>query len=156
MTISEHELARDFLRLAPQIAHLVASTLRSEGDPNTLMQAHTLRMLSEGPRSFKELVALRRVSAPTLSRTLNALVKRGWVERVPHAHDRRQRLLRLTPAGMAEFERLRLQVQAQLAQRFRLLNPEERLTLWRALGILERVMHEDAIPSPEPMTAVER
>ncbi|MCS7087725.1 MAG: MarR family transcriptional regulator [Thermoflexales bacterium] len=151
--VSEHELARAFMQLVPQMAHAVAEALRSDGDPNTLMQAHTLRMLSEKPRSFKELVALRRVSAPTLSRTINALVKRGWVERVPHAHDRRQVLLRLTPAGLAEFERLRAQVQAHLAARFCRLSPADRATLWRALNVLERALQAETL-SPDPLPVV--
>ncbi len=129
------------MQVSPIVAHLMASALRAEshGDPSTVMQMHTLRVLSNGPLTLKQLAATRPVSLPTLSRSVDAMVRKSWLERVPHPHDRRQVLLRLTDAGRAEFERLRELVIGKMAHLFSLLSEEDRQTLDRALGIIERM-----------------
>ncbi|MCS6773468.1 MAG: MarR family transcriptional regulator [Anaerolineae bacterium] len=131
------------MQLAPLMAHTMAEALRNDGDANTLTQAYTLRVLSESPRTFKELVAMRRVSAPTLSRSIEAMVRRGWVERVPHPSDRRQRQLQLTAEGQAEFERLRSRVQQHLARRFDSLDDKARRLLWQSLALLEEILQSE-------------
>lgn len=47
----------------------------------------------------KQLGAALDVSAPNLAVTLDRMVQRGWIERVRNEADRRQQLVRLTPAG---------------------------------------------------------
>ena len=52
--------------------------------------------------SVGELIALLAITKQSLGRVLNDLVERALIEIRPGKEDRRQRLLRLTPAGMAQ------------------------------------------------------
>ncbi len=53
-----------------------------------------------------ELLAILRITKQSLGRVLRELVERGYVLQEEGATDRRQRLLRLTPAGRRLLERL--------------------------------------------------
>ena len=63
-----------------------------------------------------ELLALLNITKQSLGRVLNDLIERGLVDSRPGERDRRQRLLRLTPTGVALeaslFEALRERVSA--------------------------------------------
>lgn len=48
-----------------------------------------------------DLLKLLRITKQSLGRVLSDLAQRGYVETLPGLRDRRQRLLRLTPAGIA-------------------------------------------------------
>lgn len=52
-----------------------------------------------GAQTPTQLAAHDRVSAPSMTRTINCLVDDGLVERFPHPDDRRQVLVRATEAG---------------------------------------------------------
>jgi DNA-binding MarR family transcriptional regulator len=95
--------------------------------------------LYDAPRTFKELLVFRKVAPPTLSRTIEAMVQRGWVERVPHPTDRRQVLLSLTTAGKSEVETMVERVESHLAQYVERASPQERQSLTTALDILNHM-----------------
>jgi DNA-binding MarR family transcriptional regulator len=141
-------LARKLMQTLPGLGHVIASAMRSilESDLNTMMQAHTLRILSEKPLTFKELVAYRRVAPPTLSRSIDAMARRGWVERAPHPTDRRQVLLQLTDAGHAEFKMLESKLLEKLAERLAHLTKEEQQTVSDAFDALLRVFGNELMP----------
>lgn len=118
---------------------------KGEADPSTMVQLHTLRMLRHAPRTFKDLCAHRRVAPPTLSRSIEALVKRGLVERAPHPEDRRQLVLGLTPAGEREVAALNEGTQAYLAERLKKLSPQQRDAAAQALADLIEALDDDAV-----------
>ncbi len=101
-----------------------------------MTQMRTLHALHRGPCTFKELISWRKVAPPTLSRTLEALVKRGWVERIPHPHDKRQILLKLTEVGLTEFERIRKNMLQHTTEIVSALNAHERSQLFEGLTAL--------------------
>lgn len=51
--------------------------------------------------TVSELLGILRITKQSLSRVLSELVQRGLIVQRPGAHDRRQRLLELTPEGRA-------------------------------------------------------
>jgi len=59
----------------------------------------TLRRIARGPCTMSDVARHKGVSLPTISKSVDMLVKRGWVERFVDDTDRRQTLVRLTPAG---------------------------------------------------------
>jgi DNA-binding MarR family transcriptional regulator len=146
---SATRLAQQLVELTPQLLHAIVLAARADThlyDSNAVMQVHTLRALAEGPLTFKDLIAFRRVSAPTLSRTIETLVKRGWVQRTEHPQDRRQLLLKLTPEGSAEFNRMRDSLVANLAKSMKKLNADEREVVQQAILILQRTFNENTAP----------
>lgn len=59
-----------------------------------------LRMLSLKPSKPSELAKQMDVSFPSMSATVETLVKRGWLERSRSADDRRVTDLRVSPRGL--------------------------------------------------------
>ena len=68
----------------------------------TLGQCHALLELSFADSSLNGLAAALDLDPSTLSRTVDGLVKLGWVERTQSAADRRAVRLTLTTAGRAK------------------------------------------------------
>ena len=64
-------------------------------------QFSVLCRLQEAPRTPGELAEIEKVSAPSMTRTVAALVERGLVERTADPQDRRQVILSLTPEEQA-------------------------------------------------------
>lgn len=58
-----------------------------------------LYLLAGGPRSQRELATASGVTEQTMSRVIVRLERTGYIERSPHAHDRRRHEVVLTDAG---------------------------------------------------------
>lgn len=98
----------------------------------TMAQMKVLFVLNhEGPASVTDLAEALGVSAPSMTGTLDRLVRAGLVERRDDPADRRRVINTLTPAGQALVERL------QQGRRARLLAALVRLDA-PALAELER------------------
>ncbi len=67
----------------------------------TITQIKTLEVLAgcASELSVKELSERLGMSLPSASRTADALVRRGWLERREDEHDRRIKRMRITDAG---------------------------------------------------------
>jgi DNA-binding MarR family transcriptional regulator len=92
-----------------------------------------------GPLTLGQLAAAERVRPPTMSRLVAALEREGWVERAPGPGDRRQVLLRTTPAGSRLMQQGRRRRASALSRRLARLSPDELALLERATELLERV-----------------
>ena len=105
-------------------------------------QFSVLVRLEETPRTPGELAEIERVSAPSMTRTVNALVERGLVGRTADPSDRRQVILSLTEDGRRVLKEIRRRRDQWLTVRVRSLSPEEQDVLRRATTILSRVAGE--------------
>jgi len=85
------------------------------------------------------LARRERVSTPTMTRLVDALVHEALVSRAEVAEDRRQTRLTATDAGRALMERGRARRIERLAGELRGLEPDDLDTLERALDVLERL-----------------
>jgi DNA-binding MarR family transcriptional regulator len=77
----------------------------------------TLRRIARGPCTMSDVARHKGVSLPTISKSVDMLVKRGWVERFVDDTDRRQTLVRLTPAGRRVLADCRRRVEESLELR---------------------------------------
>ena len=98
------EATTEVLRTLPRMFKTIKHGLRSgEGElAHTDMgeqQMWVLYMLNRGPQLTSELARKFNVAMPTMTRTVDSLVHKGYVERQPDAEDRRKIYLRLTEAG---------------------------------------------------------
>ena len=69
--------------------------------------------------TVSELLGILRITKQSLSRVLSELVQRGFVAQRPGAHDRRQRLLELTPEGHALEREVSAPQRARVAEAYR-------------------------------------
>ena len=73
----------------------------------TVQQCVVLQTLLAGPSEVGPLAASVGSSPSAMTRMLDGLVKRGWIERVRGEQDRRRVTVSLTAEGRSEAERLR-------------------------------------------------
>jgi DNA-binding MarR family transcriptional regulator len=86
----------------------------------------TLRRIARGPCTMSELARHKGVSLPTISKSVDMLVRRAWVERFVDDTDRRQTLVRLTSGGRRVLAECRRRVELRLDEKLATLSPAER------------------------------
>lgn len=91
------------------------------------------------PLSLAELAAADRVRAPTMSRTVDAMVRDGLVTRETVPTDRRSVRIAVTAEGRAALDRERRGHLKQLADRLERLGESEQRALQRGVDLLEQV-----------------
>jgi DNA-binding MarR family transcriptional regulator len=101
----------------------------------TITQMKALHVLSDLDRevSVKELSDRLALSLPGASRTVDALLRRGWVERREDPDDRRMKRVGITNAGRSIVDRIETARLAGLEQYATSLTPEQRTRLSEAL-----------------------
>ena len=94
----------------------------------------------KGATTPGELAEQEKVSAPSMSRTVNSLVEAGYLDREAHPTDGRQRVLTLTKSGQAVVERTIHDRDDWMIHRLQRLSADDRAVLARAVIILEEVL----------------
>lgn len=135
---------RDRLTSDLRIACLrISRRVRFESDsPVAPHQFSVLVRLEEQVRTPKELAAIEKVSAPSMSRTVHRLVEAGLVARADDPTDGRQVILSLTAEGLATVKETRRLRHQWFAKRLETLTDGERAILVEATALLERVAAE--------------
>src|SRR5271170_5743666 len=106
-------------------------------------QASALAMIERlGSPALNELASAEQVRPPSMTRVVDALESEGFVERRVDASDRRSLRVSITAAGRRELTRIRSKKTAFLEQRLSALSEADRITVARALDILERLAEE--------------
>jgi DNA-binding MarR family transcriptional regulator len=70
----------------------------------SFLRTRALRRLRPGPLTMRELTAQLNTDKPYTTLIVDELERRGLVERTVHPHDRRSKLVSLTPAGTTAAE----------------------------------------------------
>jgi DNA-binding MarR family transcriptional regulator len=105
-------------------------------------QLSVLSRLQDAPRTPGELAEAERVSPPSMTRTVAALVDRGLVERTPDPDDGRQVILSLTPEAGRLLKEIRRRRDQWMTVRVQSLSAQEQEILRQASQILTRVAGE--------------
>src|SRR3954451_16268652 len=114
-------------------------------EPSHVVAPHqfsVLCRLEEAPRTPGELAEIEKVSAPSMTRTVAALVERGLVGRTADPADRRQVILALTSDAKTLLKDIRRKRDAWMSVRVSHLTAEEQDVLRQASAILTRVANE--------------
>jgi len=114
----------------------------SEGNAAELsvLQFRTLSYLSRNDgAALGEIAGTFDLSPPTLSKTVDGLVRRGLVRRASPDEDRRRLSLSLTREGRDLTAQVRRRIQGRLAVRFDELSAAQRSTVHEALQALTEV-----------------
>ena len=130
-------LANDVRLAAQQLSRRVRFEGTSDVAPH---QFSVLVKLLAGPRSPGELADLERVSAPSMTRTVNCLVEAGYVTKSDHPTDGRQRVLTLTDSGREVVRKTMHDRDDWMLRHLEGLSDAERATLADAVVILQRVL----------------
>jgi DNA-binding MarR family transcriptional regulator len=123
----------------------------------TLTQIKLLHFLEDtaDPLSLKDVAEIVHISLPAASRTVDDLVRRGFVERHEDAEDRRMKRVSPTDAGRAVIRRLNAARLSGLQTFTATLSDDERRALGGALSkLLER--SDIAACRPEGLEGADR
>ena len=93
--------------------------------------------LSMGPAATSELARHIGVSVPTVTRSIDVLVNRAWVERVANPADRRHTIVRLTAAGRRVTVAMKRQSRRHVAALLAPLTPAQREKVIAAVDVLK-------------------
>ena len=114
--------------------------LRRSGETIEMSQWSTLKRIDRGPCTMSELARYKGVGLPTISKSVDMLVRRGLVERWIDKADRRQTLVRLTPEGRRLLRSCRRALERFLDQRLAALTGAERDALDASLQLVRKVL----------------
>ncbi|HEX4092388.1 MAG TPA: MarR family transcriptional regulator [Trebonia sp.] len=137
----------DVTRLRVALARLSRRLRRHELAGLTPTQLAALSTVEQvGPLRLGDLAAAEGIAPSTLTRLVAVLEELGYVRRDADPKDARASTLAITGLGHETLERLRAENSALLAQRVRLLTPEQRTALAAALPALEALADPDPAP----------
>jgi DNA-binding MarR family transcriptional regulator len=122
------------------VMRTVAAEMRRSRRPLAPAQMGTLMRIGAGPCTMSDLARHQAVSLPTMSRSVDMLVRRGWVERGAGRSDRRQSMVRLTPRGRRVLADIQQRAERHVAATLAPLAAAERLQLVAALRMLTGVL----------------
>ncbi len=93
-------------RLATEVSQSLAQIYSQRFDIN-IPEWRVLATLGDRePVTAQEIVASTRTHKSTISRAVDGLVARGWIERFDSAADRRENKLRFTKLGREKFDKI--------------------------------------------------
>jgi DNA-binding MarR family transcriptional regulator len=95
------EAGRALLRLGSRLHRLYAETIEGLSTPLSVQQYRILDRVGLGVSSLSQLAELARRQPPTISKSVDSLVRQGLLTRAEAAADRRATALSLTPRGAA-------------------------------------------------------
>jgi DNA-binding MarR family transcriptional regulator len=122
---TEARVARTTARTIPWVMGTLSAAFREQGEGLHASQLKLLMTIHHQPVSPSELAERMEVSLPTVSKTLDVLVKRGLVERTIDETDRRRHKLSMTDDGRATLRRVLDAGIAHLSQVFSHATPAE-------------------------------
>lgn len=131
------ELASDLRIACQRVSRRVRYESGGELAPHLVSALSNLR---KHPMTPGELAETERVSAPSMTRTINCLAERGLVSRADNPSDGRSKVVSLTPEGLAALDRIRRARDDWMVHQIEGLTKEERALLGEASKLLNRVV----------------
>ncbi|GAA1318573.1 MarR family winged helix-turn-helix transcriptional regulator [Pseudonocardia xinjiangensis] len=101
---NDEDLAVLLVSVSARLTRLYGRVLGQLDTPLTFRQHRMLRRVSEGHTSMAALAAFGNLTVPTVSESVEVLVRRGLMKRQENPQNRRSLLLSLTPDGLAAKE----------------------------------------------------
>jgi DNA-binding MarR family transcriptional regulator len=132
-------LANDLRIACQRVSRRVRFESSPELPPHQVSALSNLRRRSLTPG---ELAEVEKVSAPSMTRTVNCLVEKGLVTRVDHPDDGRCKVLNLTDEGLATLNRIAQARDDWMVRQLQGLAKDERAVLREATDLLNRVLGE--------------
>jgi DNA-binding MarR family transcriptional regulator len=133
-------LARDLLHVMMQMMRSVATEMRRSPQALAPGQMAALMRLKMAPAAMSDLARHLGVSVPTVSKSIDVLEERQWVERWVDPSDRRQTIVRLTPEGRRVTAAMRQQTERHIAGLLAPLTPSQRAQVRGALDVLTALL----------------
>jgi len=132
--------ARELLHVVMLVMRTLAADMRRSPDALAPAQMGTLMKVAVTPCTMSALARHQAVSLPTISKSVDMLVRRGWLERWVDKHDRRHTLVRLTVKGRRVLGNIKKRSETHVSQSLVGLTEPEREQLVAVTRMLSRVL----------------
>ena len=148
------DCAREVLDVVPAVLRPIRQQMRSHRAAGlSIPQFRSLCFVERYDGASLSMVAEHLdLSLPTVSRMINGLVQRGYMQRKSSEDDRRHVSLSLRARGQSIMREARTATQQFLAEKFQELSQEQRGALVTAMQALREVFEQDM---PRPAAAGE-
>jgi len=131
---TSNELRLTVMRLARMIR-----AERAEGEVADNQRSVLFYLFDNGAQSLGAVAAHDRVTPPSMNRTVNGLLERGYVTRETSTEDARRVSIELTDTGRTFVKETRRRRDAWFASRLAKLTPDERAALEAAGPVLRKL-----------------
>jgi DNA-binding MarR family transcriptional regulator len=138
--------ARELLHVVMLVMRTLAADMRRSPRAVAPTQMGALMKVAAGPCTMSALARHQAVSLPTISKSVDMLVRRGWLERWVDKHDRRHTMVRLTAEGRRVLGDLKKRTETHVRRSLSGLAPAERAQLVGVTRALTRVL---AVPGDD-------
>jgi DNA-binding MarR family transcriptional regulator len=132
--------ARELLHVVMLVMRTLAADMRRSPDALAPAQMGTLMKVAAGPCTMSALARHQAVSLPTISKSVDMLVRRGWLERWVDKHDRRHTMVRLTVEGRRVLGSIKKRSETHVSRSLVGLTAPEREQLVAVTRMLSRVL----------------
>ncbi|MCC2678776.1 MAG: MarR family transcriptional regulator [Pseudobdellovibrio sp.] len=134
------KVSSEIIEVIPTVMRTIRSEMRKVALPEmTIAQFRILMRLDHGCQSNKQLAEWVGISTAAMSRTIEVLVVKGYVQRKSAESDRREVILALTAQGKKKYEAIKEMAKLTLTPRLDELNGAELKKVHEALLILMEV-----------------
>ena len=151
--VTPRTCAQLLTRTLPAIMRsIVGSIRRRNGEPHegqTMDQSHLLEIIDEGVTSLRDLADIHRVTPSTMSRSIDVLVRKGWVSREEDPDDRRQVRLTVTDEGRMARTAVHRLVEDEMVAVLARLSPDQLARVYEGLQALSTLVPD--VPDPTPL-----
>lgn len=146
---ADHDaLAAALIDVAPLIVRAMERGLREQAQRADPTHVQILSMLVERSHTISELAGRQQVSLPSMSKTVQTLVERGWIERTSTPDDQRIVLVKLTVSGGDALREARTVMLHAISGDLAALTPRERTQLAAGLDALGAALRRAADDAP--------
>lgn len=135
-------IATELVDVVNLVMQVIWSDMRRSGQAIEATQWATLRLIAAGPWTMSELARHKAVSLPTMSKSVDMLERRGWVERFVDDADRRQTLVRLTVGGRQMLAECRRRAEESVEKKLATLGERDREPLTASLRVLRDALRD--------------
>lgn len=137
----ELETASQLIDTVPLVMQALRGEIRSHRPAEfSVPQFRVLAYLGRNPgAALTDLANHIGLMRPTMSKMVDNLVRRGWIERETSAEDRRYMRLCLTSQGRTAIDGAKAEMRQGLAETLRTLSTVERESVVAAMELLRRV-----------------
>ena len=111
----------------------------------TVAQCVTLQALLEGPSEAAQLADRQGVKPSTMTRLLDGMESRGWIERTPNSRDRRRLTISLSKEGRKEARRLREVTRRCLAEVLAGIPTDKHAVIGEAMSLVRTALERTFI-----------
>ncbi len=134
------DCARLILEIIPPTMRFIRNEMRLAAKSElTVPHFRILAILTLSNATNKDLAEWMGVSAPTISRMVEVLVKKGLVKRIIQVKDRRQVSLSLTAKGKSTYSRIYKEVYLKFSKQLNYLTFKQKNNLVSGLNVLREI-----------------